>query len=70
MECCPARDGTFLRCCPLRCFFDGVRCMPAGRVDVLADLACAQRLRPDGKPPWDLSEGAGQALCQDTGAAP
>ena len=64
MECCPTEDGTFLPCCPLSCFYDGVRCMPSGRVDVLADLACEKRLQPDGRPHWDLSQGAGRMLCQ------
>ena len=67
MQCCPAADGTYLPCCPLRCFFDGIRCMPLGRADILADRGCAERLRPDGAAHWDLSEGAGDLLCRAGG---
>lgn len=67
MECCPARDGTFLACCALECSFDGIHCLPVGRSDVLADQACALRLSPDGKSHFDLSDGAGDMLCQSGG---
>ena len=44
-ECCPARDGTYLPCCPLVCAFNGVSCLPVGRTDVIAVRTCCTRPR-------------------------